>query len=156
MILLEEANHVIGLVDLHMAVALWSMTWWGCSFNYVGQGINGGDLSGSLIKELMEKIAGQGDNEGEWRNFCRLTTSVNYNSRRNRSTQLSLARTKELDLGERSKWAAERDGSAARRDRRADRRILLKAGDAGMEVELALGRMPSMRDTLKRSQHNMR
>jgi hypothetical protein len=34
--------------------------------NYVGQGINGGDLSGSLIKELMEKTVGQGDNgEGE-------------------------------------------------------------------------------------------
>jgi hypothetical protein len=37
----------------------------GSSFNYVGQGINGGDLSGSLIKKLMEKITDQGDNEGE-------------------------------------------------------------------------------------------
>jgi hypothetical protein len=57
----------------------------GCWFNYEGQGINGGDLGGSLIKELMEKTAGQGDNKkGEWRNSCRLTTSIDYSSGRNR------------------------------------------------------------------------
>jgi hypothetical protein len=38
----------------------------GCWFNYVGQEINEGDLSGSLIKELIEKTMNQGDNgEGE-------------------------------------------------------------------------------------------
>jgi len=46
--LLEEANHAIGLVDLHMAVDL----------------------------EIMDETAGQGNNgEGEWRNSCWLATS---------------------------------------------------------------------------------
>ena len=53
MILLEEANHAIGLVDQHMTVTLWSLTWWrGCWFLYAGQGINGG--GDHWVKEILE------------------------------------------------------------------------------------------------------
>jgi len=54
MVLLEEANHAIGLVDLHMTVGLWSL----CD--------EGGAGSFMQVKELIEETAGQGDNrEGE-------------------------------------------------------------------------------------------
>ena len=54
-ILLEEANHVIELVDLHMTVGL----------------------------ELLDETAGQENNkEEEWMNSCRLATSVDYSSER--------------------------------------------------------------------------
>ena len=56
MILLEEANHAIGLVDLHMTVGL----------------------------EILDETTGQENNrEGEWKNSCRLATSVDYSSGRN-------------------------------------------------------------------------
>ena len=47
MILLEKANHAIGLVDLHMTVGL----------------------------EILDETAGPENNRGGWRNSCRLTTS---------------------------------------------------------------------------------
>ena len=54
MILLEEANHAIELVDLHLAVGL----------------------------EIMDETAGQGNNGEEGGDCCRLTTSADCSSGR--------------------------------------------------------------------------
>jgi len=75
MILMEEANHPIGLVDLHMAVGLWS-------FNVsTGLALKSAHVLIGLRRE--KETAGQG-NIGERVNYCRLATSVDCSSGRNR------------------------------------------------------------------------
>ena len=88
MILLEEANHAIGLVDQHMTEPL------------VLNVMKGGAGSFMQVKELTEEeTMGQG-NIGERGNYCRLATSVDCSSRRKFDrAQLSQARTHELNLG---------------------------------------------------------
>jgi hypothetical protein len=56
----------------------------------------------------------------------------------------------------REEEAIKQRSGMAWRDRRADRRILLKAGDVGMEVELAPRRTLGVLDTLRRRQHDVR
>ena len=73
MILLEEANHAIELVDLHLAVGL----------------------------EIMDETAGHGNNgEEEGGDFCRLATSADCSSGREvDGAQLSRARQRNLIWG---------------------------------------------------------
>ena len=91
MILMEEANHPIGLVDLHMAVGLWS-------FNVsTGLALKSAHVLIGLRRE--KETAGERNNGGGG-DFCRLATSADCSSGREVDrAQLSQARTQELDLG---------------------------------------------------------
>ena len=72
MILLEKANHAIGLVDLHMTMGL----------------------------EIMDETTGQGNNGEEGGDFCRLATSTDCSSGREvDGAQLSRARQRNLIWG---------------------------------------------------------